>query len=76
MSEQSNVVDQLTEKLRASNVQDGAPSDDWKQKLNLPAKDNRQQTEVRLFNSRRCALRPRVPRIEPAADNPSLPYRM
>lgn len=46
MSEQSNVVDQLTEKLRASNVQDGAPSDDWKQKLNLPAKDNRQQTEV------------------------------
>lgn len=46
MSEQSNVVDQLTEQLRASNVQDGAPSDDWKQKLNLPAKDNRQQTEV------------------------------
>lgn len=46
MSEQSNVVDQLTEKLRASNVQDGAPSEDWKQKLNLPAKDNRQQTEV------------------------------
>lgn len=47
MSEQSNVVDQLTEKLRASNVQDGAASDDWKKKLNLPAKDNRQQTEVR-----------------------------
>lgn len=46
MSEQPNVVDQLTEKLRASNVQDGAASDDWKQKLNLPAKDNRQQTEV------------------------------
>lgn len=45
MSEQSNVVDQLTEKLRASNVQDGAASDDWKKKLNLPAKDNRQQTE-------------------------------
>ncbi|POS74557.1 ATP-dependent RNA helicase DHH1 [Diaporthe helianthi] len=45
MSEQANVVDQLTEKLRASNVQDGATSDDWKQKLNLPAKDNRHQTE-------------------------------
>jgi hypothetical protein len=46
MSEQSNVVDQLTDKLRASTVQDGAASDDWKNKLNLPAKDNRQQTEV------------------------------
>ncbi|KAL1866849.1 DExD/H-box ATP-dependent RNA helicase dhh1 [Diaporthe australafricana] len=45
MSDQTNVVDLLTEQLRASNVQDGAPSDDWKQKLKLPAKDNRQQTE-------------------------------
>ncbi|KKY32749.1 putative atp-dependent rna helicase dhh1 [Diaporthe ampelina] len=46
MSEQTNAVDQLTEQLRASNVQDGASSEDWKQKLNLPAKDNRHQTEV------------------------------
>lgn len=51
MSEQTNVVDQLTEKLRASNVQDGAPSEDWKQKLNLPARDNRQQTEVCSFTA-------------------------
>lgn len=51
MSEQSNVVvDRLTEQLRASTVQDGASSDDWKSKLNLPARDNRHQTEVCLLS--------------------------
>lgn len=47
MSEQQNAVDRLTEQLRASNVTDGAPSEDWKQGLNLPPRDGRQQTEVR-----------------------------
>lgn len=47
MSEQQNVVDKLTEQLRASTVTDGAASEDWKQNLNLPPRDSRQQTEVR-----------------------------
>ncbi|ROV90378.1 hypothetical protein VMCG_09727 [Cytospora schulzeri] len=45
MSEQQNAVDRLTEQLRASTVTDGAPSEDWKQSLNLPPRDGRQQTE-------------------------------
>jgi ATP-dependent RNA helicase DDX6/DHH1 len=40
------MTDSLVEKLKASTLQDGASSDDWKKTLNLPKKDNRQQTEV------------------------------
>lgn len=50
MSEQQNVVDRLTEQLRASTVTDGAAAEDWKQNLNLPPKDGRQQTEVCLHS--------------------------
>lgn len=40
--------DQLAEKLRASTISDNnaGSSDDWKQNLNIPTKDARQQTEV------------------------------
>ncbi|KAI0148984.1 ATP-dependent RNA helicase DHH1 [Pestalotiopsis sp. NC0098] len=39
--------DQLAEKLRASTISDNnaGSSDDWKQNLNIPTKDARQQTE-------------------------------
>ncbi|KAB5536316.1 ATP-dependent RNA helicase DHH1 [Coniochaeta sp. 2T2.1] len=39
------MTDALVEQLRTSTLQDGAASDDWKKSLNLPKKDNRQQTE-------------------------------
>ncbi|KAB5542583.1 ATP-dependent RNA helicase DHH1 [Coniochaeta sp. 2T2.1] len=39
------MTDALVEQLRTSTLQDGASSDDWKKSLNLPKKDNRQQTE-------------------------------
>jgi ATP-dependent RNA helicase DDX6/DHH1 len=42
------MADQLADKLKSTQLSDGAPgaSDEWKKNLNLPAKDNRQQTEV------------------------------
>ncbi|KAF5668019.1 ATP-dependent RNA helicase DHH1 [Fusarium denticulatum] len=41
------MADQLADKLKSTQLSDGAPaaSDEWKKNLNLPAKDNRQQTE-------------------------------
>ncbi|KAH8903369.1 ATP-dependent RNA helicase dhh-1 [Coniochaeta sp. PMI_546] len=39
------MTDALVEKLKASTLQDGTSSDDWKKDLKLPRKDNRQQTE-------------------------------
>lgn len=41
------MTDALVEKLKASTLEDGASSEEWKKNLNLPKKDNRQQTEVR-----------------------------
>jgi ATP-dependent RNA helicase DDX6/DHH1 len=42
------MADQLADKLKSTQLSDGSPgaSDEWKKNLNLPAKDNRQQTEV------------------------------
>ncbi|UQC87341.1 DEAD/DEAH box helicase [Colletotrichum lupini] len=39
------MAEALADKLKATNLSDGAASDDWKKSLNLPARDNRQQTE-------------------------------
>ncbi|EKJ70979.1 hypothetical protein NXS19_010422 [Fusarium pseudograminearum] len=41
------MADQLADKLKSTQLSDGSPgaSDEWKKNLNLPAKDNRQQTE-------------------------------
>ncbi|CAK7199781.1 DExD/H-box ATP-dependent RNA helicase dhh1 [Sporothrix eucalyptigena] len=39
------MADGLVEQLKASKLNDGAAQDDWKQNLNLPKRDNRQQTE-------------------------------
>ncbi|QGI67254.1 hypothetical protein CEK26_011207 [Fusarium fujikuroi] len=41
------MADQLADKLKSTQLSDGAPAagDEWKKNLNLPAKDNRQQTE-------------------------------
>ncbi|KAI8672253.1 DExD/H-box ATP-dependent RNA helicase dhh1 [Fusarium falciforme] len=41
------MADQLADKLKSTQISDGLPTgnDDWKKNLNLPAKDNRQQTE-------------------------------
>ncbi|KAF5613412.1 ATP-dependent RNA helicase DHH1 [Fusarium subglutinans] len=41
------MADQLADKLKSTQLSDGAPaaSDEWKKNLNLPAKDNRRQTE-------------------------------
>lgn len=41
------MADQLADKLQSTQLSDGAPAsgDDWKKALNIPAKDNRQQTE-------------------------------
>lgn len=39
------MTDALVEKLKASTLQDSATSEDWKKDLNIPRKDNRQQTE-------------------------------
>jgi ATP-dependent RNA helicase DDX6/DHH1 len=40
------MTDSLIDKLKASTLNDGSGSDDWKLNLRLPAKDTRQQTEV------------------------------
>lgn len=40
------MTDALVEKLKASTLQDSTTSEDWKKDLNIPRKDNRQQTEV------------------------------
>ncbi|KAK4246592.1 P-loop containing nucleoside triphosphate hydrolase protein [Corynascus novoguineensis] len=39
------MTDSLADKLKASTLNDGPGSEDWKTKLKLPAKDTRQQTE-------------------------------
>jgi len=39
------MTDSLVEKLKASTISDASSSEDWKKNLNLPARDNRQQTE-------------------------------
>ncbi|KAK3898465.1 ATP-dependent RNA helicase DHH1 [Staphylotrichum tortipilum] len=39
------MTDSLVDKLKASTLNDGASSEDWKKNLRLPAKDTRQQTE-------------------------------
>ncbi|KAH6623253.1 P-loop containing nucleoside triphosphate hydrolase protein [Chaetomium tenue] len=39
------MTDSLIDKLKASTLNDGSGSDDWKLNLRLPAKDTRQQTE-------------------------------
>jgi len=44
------MTDQLADQLRASSINDNvaasSSSEDWKQNLNIPTKDGRQQTEV------------------------------
>ncbi|SPQ24550.1 1c4faecf-f1cf-41ab-bf8a-06a813f9a01b [Thermothielavioides terrestris] len=39
------MTDSLVDKLKASTLNDGSGSDDWKKNLRIPAKDTRQQTE-------------------------------
>lgn len=40
--------DSLAAKLQASTLNDAADKSDWKKNLNIPTRDNRHQTEVRL----------------------------
>ncbi|CAK7275479.1 DExD/H-box ATP-dependent RNA helicase dhh1 [Sporothrix epigloea] len=39
------MADSLVQQLKSTSINDGAANDDWRQKLNIPQRDNRQQTE-------------------------------
>lgn len=44
------MTDSLAAKLRASTLNDTPQTDDWKKSLNIPTRDNRQQTEVCILH--------------------------
>lgn len=46
------MTDALTAQLRASSLNDATKAEEWKKSLNLPSRDARHQTEVRISPTR------------------------